>query len=48
MDGHEDGINCLGISVDESILITGSEDGTARVWAISEDDLEDRCLGVLE
>lgn len=48
LEGHEGGINCLGMSVDESILITGSEDCSARVWAISEDSMEDKCLGVLE
>ena len=48
LEGHEGGINCLGLSVDESILITGSEDCTARVWIIGDDDVEgDSCLGTL-
>eukprot|EP00095_Tigriopus_kingsejongensis_P008984 maker-scaffold1944_size24254-snap-gene-0.5 protein:Tk08984 transcript:maker-scaffold1944_size24254-snap-gene-0.5-mRNA-1 annotation:"hypothetical protein CAPTEDRAFT_115707" len=53
LDGHGDGINCMALNVDESILITGSEDGTARIWMIGDEDeeeemYEDRCLGVLE
>ena len=35
-DGHEDGINCLAIAPDESVLVSGSEDSTVRIW-----DLED-------
>ena len=31
-EGHEDGINCLAIAADESVLVSGSEDGTARIW----------------
>ena len=39
----------MGLSVDESILITGSEDCTARVWIIGDDDVDgDSCLGILE
>ena len=52
LEGHEAGINCMALNVDESILVTGSEDCTARVWMIAEDDdeedFEDKCLGVLE
>lgn len=53
LDGHSDGINCMALNVDESILITGSEDKSARVWMIGEEDeeeemFEDKCLGVLE
>ncbi len=48
LEGHENGVNCLGMSADESILISGSEDNTARIWAIAEEDTEDRLLGVLE
>ena len=35
-EGHEDGINCLAIAADESVLVSGSEDCTVRIW-----DLED-------
>ena len=45
LEGHEDGINCLAISSDDSVLVSGSEDNTARVWSIEdkepEEDLED-------
>merc|ERR1712020_371492 len=45
LEGHEDGINCLAISSDDSVLVSGSEDNTARVWSIedkeTEEDLED-------
>ena len=37
LEGHEDGINCLAIAADESVLVSGSEDCTARIW-----DLEDQ------
>lgn len=49
LQGHEDGINCMGVSADESVLITGSEDNTARAWAVMDDleDLDgDRCIGI--
>lgn len=36
-EGHEDGINCLALAADESVLVSGSEDRTARIW-----DLEDQ------
>ena len=36
-EGHQDGINCLAMASDESVLISGSEDATARIW-----DLEDQ------
>ena len=36
-EGHQDGINCLAMASDESVLVSGSEDATARIW-----DLEDQ------
>ena len=36
-EGHQDGINCLALASDESVLVSGSEDATARIW-----DLEDQ------
>ena len=46
MEGHEDGINCLAISADESVLVSGSEDCTARVWTIEapEEGVDDEDL----
>jgi len=45
LEGHEDGVNCLAVSSDDSVLVSGSEDNTARVWSIEdveqEEDLED-------
>lgn len=43
---HEGGINCMSLSEDSSLLITGSDDNTARMWSTQTDDTE--CLGVLE
>ena len=40
LEGHEDGINCLAISSDESVLVSGSEDNTARVWSIENEEKE--------
>ena len=50
LTGHLNGINVMALSTDESILVTGSEDATAGVWAITgEPDPEDgRLLGKLE
>jgi len=42
---HDGAINCMALSEDRSILITGSEDHTARIWSTQTDDTE--CLGVL-
>ena len=38
LDGHEDGVNCLAVSSDDSVLVSGSEDNTARVWSIEDED----------
>ena len=43
LTGHEDGVNCLSVSADGSVLVSGSEDCTSRVWSIEgpkEDCLE--------
>ena len=42
---HSGSINCLAASEDGTILVTGSDDATARMWSVSEDATE--CLGVL-
>ena len=41
LDGHEDGINCLAVSSDDSVLVSGSEDNTARVWSIEDEEQEE-------
>ena len=38
-------INCMALSEDSSMLVTGSEDSTARMWSTKTDDTE--CIGVL-
>jgi WD40 repeat protein len=50
LTGHTDGVNCLAVASDESVLVSGSEDSTARIWAVTDDfpEGEDRCLGVLK
>ena len=36
LGGHTDGINCLAVSSDDSVLVSGCEDFTARVWSIED------------
>ena len=43
--GHEAGINCMALADDESLLVTGSEDKTARLWTTKTKNCE--CIGVL-
>ena len=33
LDDHDGGINCMTLSEDGSVLVTGSEDRTARLWS---------------
>ncbi|XP_042222075.1 WD repeat-containing protein 86-like [Homarus americanus] len=44
---HTDSINCMTIADDESVLVTGSEDKTARMWTTQDPDGSE-CLGTLE
>ena len=50
--GHLNGVNVMALSTDESILVTGSEDATARIWAITGEpdpnEEDGRLLGELE
>ena len=32
--GHNNKINCCSLNEDENILVTGSEDGTAKIWDV--------------
>ncbi|KAA0189589.1 hypothetical protein HAZT_HAZT001853 [Hyalella azteca] len=43
---HEKEINCMALSEDQSLLVTGSEDCTARMWSTKSDETE--CLGILK
>ncbi len=45
-DDHEAGINCMAVSEDGSVLVTGSEDRTARLWSAKTDACE--CIGILK
>lgn len=45
-EGHEAGINCMALSEDGSVLATGSEDKTARLWSAKTDLCE--CIGILK
>ena len=42
---HKGGINCMEISEDRSLLITGGEDATIRLWATMSSPIE--CLSIL-
>lgn len=42
---HESGINCMALSEDGSVLATGGEDKTARVWSTKTELCE--CIGIL-
>ena len=46
LDDHEGGINCMAISDDGSVLATGSEDRTARLWTTKTELCE--CIGILK
>ena len=46
MDDHESGINCMALSDDGSVLATGSEDRTARLWTTKTEYCE--CIGILK
>ncbi|XP_045127062.1 WD repeat-containing protein 86-like [Portunus trituberculatus] len=43
---HTDCINCMALSEDASLLVTGSDDTTAKMWSTKTDCVED--LGTLE
>ena len=43
---HDGAVNCMSLSEDGSLLVTGSEDTTARLWSTKTDSTES--LGALE
>ena len=46
LDDHEAGVNCAALSDDGSVLATGSEDKSARLWSTKTDRCE--CIGILK
>nr|XP_053635476.1 WD repeat-containing protein 86-like [Cherax quadricarinatus] len=44
---HTDSINCICVADDESVIVTGSEDKTARLWT-TKDPKGSECLGTLK
>jgi WD40 repeat protein len=45
LDDHESGINCMALSHDSTVLATGSDDHTIRLWSTKTTPVE--CLNVL-
>ena len=43
---HESSVNCLEISDDKSVIVTGSDDTNIRLWSTQTDMIE--CIGLLE
>ena len=43
---HEGSINCMDLSDDASVLATGSDDKTIRLWSTKTDNID--CIGILE
>ena len=43
---HEGSINCMDLSDDASVLATGSDDKTIRLWSTKNDNID--CIGILE
>ena len=46
MGDHDESVNCMALSEDGSMLVTGSEDSTARLWSTKTEETE--CIGVLK
>jgi WD40 repeat protein len=45
-EDHEGSINCMEVSEDGSVLVTGSDDSNLRLWSTKTETIE--CIGVLE
>ncbi len=46
LDHHGQSINVMALSGDGTIVVTGSDDNTARIWSANGDKTE--CIGVLK
>ncbi len=46
LSDHDESINCMALSDDGSMVVTGSEDGTAILWSLVTGETE--CLGTLK
>ena len=44
LQGHKGGVNCLDINSDSSVLVTGSDDNTVRIWNVKHEPHE--CIGL--
>jgi len=42
---HEASINCMAMSEDYTLMITGADDGVAKLWATHTEHLD--CVGTL-
>ena len=45
-DEHESSVNCMEVSDDNSVIVTGSDDTNIRLWSTQSDSIE--CIGLLE
>ena len=45
VEAHEKGINCMALSEDGSVLASGSEDKTIKLWCTKTSECE--CIGIL-
>ncbi|OTF77894.1 hypothetical protein BLA29_010030, partial [Euroglyphus maynei] len=45
IDDHHSGVNCLALSEDLSLLVSGGEDGIVRLWSTFSTPCE--CIGIL-
>ena len=46
INAHDDCVNCMALSEDSSLLVTGSDDNTAKLWSIMTSSVQD--LGTLK
>jgi WD40 repeat protein len=46
LEEHEGSVNCMALSDDGSLLASGSDDATIRIWSTKTDQVE--CIGILE
>lgn len=44
--GHEKTVTCLSVTADSSVLVSGSEDGTARSWHVASRQCVQKIEGI--